>query len=379
MKFARLVWVNLFRNKRRTFLTAISVAVAFFLFGTLRTVVTTLDAAAEVGSEARLVAKSASGITFPLPQAHAQRLEAFDGIKSVSWANWFGGYYQDPNDFFAQFAIDADTYLPMYPEIAIPEDQLEAFLRERTAALVGVGLMERYGWSVGQSVTLKGTIFPGDWEFTIRAVYTPDNPSFDENAFFFNYDYLYEATNGRITPGWFVMELADPDRAAETAHNIDAMFENSNAPTQTETERAFTAGFITMWGNVGFLVSAIGTAVFFAILLVAANTMMMAIRERVGEIAVLKTLGFQNGTLFGIVIAESIAITLIGGVLGLVAAKMAFPPGNPMSAFFPGFAVHGGTIAWGLLIAMLLGAVSGAVPAWQSARLSVVQALRRVA
>ncbi len=378
MKFARLVWANLFRNKRRTFLTSTSVAVAFFLFGTLRTVITTLDAAAEVGSEARLIASSASGITFPLPQAHAQRLAAFNGIQSVSWANWFGGYYQDPNDFFAQFAIEAESYLPMYPEVKIPDDQREAFLRERTAALAGVGLMERYGWEVGQSVTLKGTIFPGDWEFTIRAVYTPDNPSFDENAFFFHYDYLYEATDGRITPGWFVMELESPDQAAEIALGIDALFENSNAPTQTETERAWQAGFITMWGNVGFLVSAIGTAVFFAILLVAANTMMMAIRERVGEIAVLKTLGFQNGTLFGIVLAESIAITLLGGIVGLAGAKMAFPPGNPMSAFVPGFMVHGSTIVWGLLIATLLGVVSGAVPAWQSARLSVVQAFRRV-
>jgi putative ABC transport system permease protein len=266
----------------------------------------------------------------------------------------------------------------MYPEIQMPEDQAAAFLRERTAAIAGVGLMEKYGWRVGQTVTLKGTIFPGDWEFTIRAVYTPENPSFGDETFLFHYDYLYEATNGRISPGWFVLQLADPDAAAPLASQIDAMFENSTAPTKTETERAWQAGFITMWGNIGFLVRAIGTAVFFAILLVAANTMMMAVRERVNEVAIMKTLGFQDGTLVGIVLAESIAITLIGGFLGLYGARMAFAGDNPMSVFFPGFAVQGSTIALGLAIATLLGVVSGAVPAWQSARLSVVQAFRRV-
>jgi putative ABC transport system permease protein len=339
---------------------------------------TTLDAASELGSEARLVTSSASGITFVLPQAHAQRIEAVAGVQSVSWANWFGGYYTDPNDYFAQFAIAGETYLPMYPEIQIADDQVAAFLRERTAAIAGVGLMEKYGWRLGQTVTLKGTIFPGDWEFTIRAVYTPENPSWGDETFLFHYEYLYEATNGRISPGWFVLQLEDPDLAAALANRIDAMFENSTAPTKTETERAWQAGFITMWGNVGFLVRAIGTAVFFAILLVAANTMMMAVRERVSEVAIMKTLGFQDTTLVGIVLAESIAITLIGGFLGLFGARMAFAGNNPLSQFFPGFAVHGSTIALGLAIAMLLGVVSGAVPAWQSARLSVVQAFRRV-
>ena len=378
MKFTRLVWANLFRNKRRTLLTVLSAAVAFFLFGTLRSLITTLDAVSEVGSEARLVTSSASGITFVLPQAHAQRLETFDGVRSVSWANWFGGYYVDPSDFFAQFAIEAETYLAMYPEILIPEEQVEAFLRERTAAIAGVGLMERFGWRLGQSVTLKGTIFQGDWEFTIRAVYTPENPSFGDEAFLFHYDYLYERTDGRISPGWFVLQLEDPDQAAAVASQIDAVFENSTAPTKTETERAWQTGFVTMWGNIGFLVRAVGTAVFFAILLVAANTMMMAVRERVHEVAVMKTLGFRDGTLFGIVLGESVTIMLVGGMLGLLGARMAFAGDNPMNAFFPGFAVQWGTIALGLVIATLLGLVSGAVPALQAARLSVVQALRRV-
>jgi len=379
MTLPRLVWANLFRNKKRTFLTVASVLVAFFLFGTLRSVITTLDAAAEVGSEGRLITSSASGITFVLPEAHANRLRAVEGVKSVSWANWFGGYYQDPQDFFAQFAVKAESYFPMYPEIQITGGDMDAFMRERTAALVGVGLMQKYGWQVGQTVSLKGTIFAGDWEFVIRAVYTPTVASFGDNVFYFHYEYLYERSNGAISPGWFSLELDRPEIAADVAAAIDAQFRNSTAPTKTETERAFQAGFVTMWGNIGFLVSAIGTAVFFAILFVAANTMMMSVRERVGEVAVLKTLGFQDGTLFGLVLAESILITLLGGALGLGLAKVAFMGNNPLNAFFPGFGVTGGTFAVGLAMAVGLGLVSGAIPALQSARLSVVNALRRVA
>lgn len=380
MSPARLVWKNLARNKKRTVLTVLSVMVAFFLFGVLRSVITTLDRAAEVGSEGRLVVSSASGITFLLPAAHAPRLEAVEGITSVSWANWFGGYYQDPNDFFANFAIKADTYLPMYPEMEITAGSLEEFQRERTAALMGVGLMEKYGWQVGQTITLQGTFIPGAWEFTIRAVYTPTDPAFGDEMMMFHYEYLYERSNGQISPGWFVLTLDDPSRAAEVAATIDAQFKNSVGPTKTQTERAFNAGFVTMWGNIGFLVNAIGTAVFFAILFVAANTMMMAVRERVGEIAVLKTVGFGDRAVFGMVLTESLLIAVLGGALGLGLAWGAFAGGkSPLNAFFPGFGVTGGTIGLGLTLAALLGLVSGAVPAAQSARLSVAAALRKVA
>ncbi len=379
MKLARLVWVNLLRNKRRTALTTLSVTVALFLFGTLRSVVTALDGAAKVGSEARLVTQAAIGIVFLLPRSYYNRLQAVEGVKSVSWANWFGGVYLDPSDFFPQFAIDAETYFPMYPKIGIPEDQLEAFMAERTAAIVGRGLMERFGWSLGQTIVLQGTLAPGDWEFTIRGVYTPEDPSFGEETFFFHYDYFDEGTNRRASPGWYILELSNPDDAAGIAERIDAMFENSSNPTSTQTERAWQTGFITMWGNVGLLVRTVGMAVFFAILLVSANAMMMAARERMSEHGVLKALGFQNSQLFGIVMAESIVITLIGGMLGIFAARLLFQPGNPVTQFLPGFAVQWETIGWGMAIALLLGIVSGFVPAWQAARLSVVEALRRVA
>ncbi|MCI0434470.1 MAG: ABC transporter permease [Gemmatimonadetes bacterium] len=378
MTIAGLVRANLTRNKKRTFLTVASVIIAFFLYGLLRSVITTLDASAEVGSEARLVTSNASGLTFVLPEAHANRLATFDGVRSVTWSNWFGGYYQDPQDFFAQFAIKADTYLPMYPEVEITGGDIEAFKRERTAALVGVGLLEKYGWQIGQTVTLKGTIFSGDWEFTIRAAYTPTNPSFGDETMYFHYDYLYERSQGQISPGWFILQLGDPDRAAEVAAAIDAQFRNSTAPTKTETERAWQAGFVTMWGNIGFLVRAIGTAVFFAILLVAANTMMMAVRERIGEIAVLKTVGFSDRAVAGMVIAESVLITLLGGLIGLVLAAGALTGENPLQAFFPGLALTGGTFIIGTVLALALGVVTGAIPAWQSARLSVAGALRRI-
>jgi putative ABC transport system permease protein len=379
MKFARLIWVNLMRNKRRTILTVLSVTVALFLFTTLRSVVTALNAVSEVGSESRLVVSSAMGITFPLPQSYYERLRAQEGVESVTWANWFGGVYVDPANFFAQFAIDAETYLPMYPEIQVPEDQRTAFLAERTGALVGSGLMERFGWSLGQSVTLQGTILPGDWEFTIRAVYVPNPASYGDQLFFFHYDYLYEGSNQQMSPGWYALQLADPTSAPEVINRIDLLYENSTAPTKTETERAFQTGFVTMWGNIGFLVQAIGTAVFFAILLVSANTMMMAGRERIGENAVLKTLGFPDGLLFVLVLVEAVAITLLGGALGVFGAQALFGPSNPMTTFIPGFMVESSTVVLGLSIAFVLGLVSGFVPAFQAMRLSVVQSLRRVA
>lgn len=378
MKYARLVWSNLMRSKRRTVLTLASVAVAFFLFATLASVLTTLASVTETGSESRLATRNAIGITFDMPQSYHERLRGTPGVREATHVSWFGAVYVDPKDFFAQFAIDPVVYFDMYPEVLVPEDQLRAFREERTAAIVGRKLMERFGWRLGQTVTLQGTIWPGDWEFTIRGVYEAEDPSFGEETFYFHFDYLYELSNQTARHGWYILELEDPDQAGAVSARVDAMFENSTAPTKTETERAFQAGFVTMWGNVGFLVRAIGTAVFFAILLIAANTMMMAARERTGEVAVLKTLGFRDGQLASLVIVEALLISLLGGFLGLMGAKLMFESSDPLASFLPGFSVAIGTIGAGLAIAALLGLVAGAVPAWQSARLSVVEALRHV-
>ena len=379
MTFGGLVLKNLGRNKRRTILTVLSVALAFFLFATLRSVLTTLDKASELGSESRLVVLNATGLTFPLRMAQVPRLQAVEGVKSVSWSDWFGAIYDEPKNFFAQFAIDAETFLPMYPEIQVPADQRAAFMAERNAAIMGKRLMEKFGWKLGQTVTLKGTIYQGNWDFVIRGVYTTPDPAFNDQSMYFHYAYLYEKSDRQAQPGWFVLQLSDPTQAAAISTRVDEMFKNSQTPTKTETEKAFSAGFVTMWGNVSFLMSAIGTAVFFAILFVSANTMMMSARERIGEIAVLKTLGFQDGTIFGIVIAESAIITLLGGTIGLVTAWALFSNTHALEGFLPGFGVRPETLAMGFAIAIVLGVISGAVPAWQGARLSVVQALRKVA
>lgn len=380
MKFARLVRANLFRRKRRTLLTALSVAAALFLLATLRSVLTTLEEAAKVGSEKRMITRNAISIVFFLPQSYYERLRAVPGVKSVSWANWFGGIYRDPRDFFAQFAIKAESYFPMVPEILVPEDQGKAFLAERTGAVVGRRLMERFGWKLGENVTLRGTIYPGDWAFTIRAVYTSTSPGFQEDAMFFHYEALSERFREFVQPNWYVLELEHPSLAASVARTIDDMFRNSPAATRTETERAFQTSFVTMYGNVGFLLSAIGMAVFFAILLVAANTMMTSARERTHEVAVLKTLGFGDGLLFGLVVAEALVIALSGALLGIAGAKLLFELTEFQGAgFLPGFAIRWDTVALGLLAALLLGVVSSAVPAWQAARLPVAQTLRRVA
>ena len=379
MKFLPLVLANLRRHKWRSVLTTLSVALALFLFASLRSVVTTLDANARFGAANRMIVQNATGIVFPLPMSYASRLQATPGVEAVTWANWFGGRYGDGKRFFANFAVDPESYLRMYPEMVIPEDQKQAFLRERTAAVVGRRLLEVFGWRVGQDVTLQGTIFPGDWTFTIRGVYTPSNKSIADDAMMFHYDYLYERFQNRVTPGWYVLRIADPGQSATVAKTIDDGFRNSSDPTKTGTERAFQAGFMTMWGNVRLLMDTIGTAVVFAILMVTANAMMMSARERTGEVAVLKTIGFTDGTLFVLVMIEAALIASTGAIMGLGGARALYGLADTnVFGFLPGFHVSSGTVALGAGIAVLLAVASGVVPAMRAARLPVVQALRKV-
>lgn len=379
MKYLPLVLANLGRHKIRTILTIASVTLALFLFASLRSVVTTLHANAQFGSARRLVTLNATGLVFPLPLAYAAKIRAVPGVRGVSWANWFGGRYGDGKSFFAQFAVDAESYLAMYPEITMPEDQKQAFLHERSAAIIGRRLVDRYGWKVGQDVTLQGTIFPGDWTFTIRGVYTPTAPAIGDDALIFHHEYFDERIGHWGIAGWYIVQIADGDAAATIAKAIDDQFLNSSAATKTGTEQAFQAGFATMLGNVSLLMGTIGTAVVFAILLVTANAMMMSARERTGEVAVLKTIGFSDRTLFGLVISEAGLIAGAGAVLGLGAAK-AFYRAIDFNGFgfLPGFNITTGTLGMGGAIALLLMLASGLVPAARAARLPIVQALRRV-
>ena len=379
MKFLHLVLANLGRHKRRTFLTIASVALALFLFASLQTVVTTLQRASQFGSARRLVMTNASGFILPLPLSYANRLDASSGVTNVTWANWFGGKYGDNKTFFAQFAVDPDSYLEIYPEMVVPEDQKRAFLRERSAALIGARLLDKFGWRVGQNITLQGTIFPGDWTFTIRGVYTPSDPVLNDDMMLFHHEYLEERIGRPGIAGWYVIQIADAGNAAGVAKQLDDQFRNSSAPTKTGTEQAFNAGFATMWGNVSLLMGTIGLAVVFAILLVTANAMMMSARERTGEVAVLKTIGFSDRTLFGLVMLEAGIIALTGALLGLGGAKLLYRLSNfNAGGFLPGFDVTPRTLLLGTLIALLLMLASGLVPALRAARLPVVQALRRV-
>ena len=379
MKFLPLVLANLRRHRLRTILTMCSVALALFLFASLRTVVTTLNAGSQVSSASRMITQNSTAFVIPLPMSYAQRLKSVPHVQDVTWANWFGGKYGDGKKFFAQFAIDAESYLRIYPEIQVSEEHKQAFMKERSAVLVGEKLLRDFGWKIGDNVTLQGTIFPGDWTFTIRGTYKPTLKEYGEDSFMFHYAYLYEREPTRVTPGWYIMKIDDPNAAPTVAKTIDDQFRNSTAPTKTGTEKAFAAGFASMWGNVKLLMSTIGMAVVFAILLVTANAMMMNQRERRSEVAVMKTVGFSDRRVFGLVIVEAAVIAITGAILGLGAAiLLPIVTGFGDGGFLPGFHVTPGTVAFGALVALLLTVASGIFPAWQAAKLPVVQALRRV-
>lgn len=379
MKFFPLVLANLGRHKRRTILTMLSVAMALFLFASLQTVVTTIAATAQFGGANRLVTTNATGIVFALPVAYANRLRTVEGVQSVTWANWFGGKYGDGKRFFGQFAVDPESYLKMYPEISVPEDQKQAFLREKSGALIGARLLDLFGWRVGQDVTIQGTIYPGDWTFKIVGVYTPTTSVINDDMMLFRHDYMEERMGNPGQAGWYVIQIADPNNAANIAKVIDDQYRNSNASTKTGTEQAFNASFATMWGNVSLLMGTIGMAVVFAILLVTANAMMMGMRERVREIAVLKTIGFADSTIFSIIMLESTIIVFTGAALGLGGAKLLYKGTNFNAAgFLPGFDVTPKTLIIGALIAVGLTLASGVVPAMRAARLPVTRALRSI-
>jgi putative ABC transport system permease protein len=380
VKFLGLILRNAWRSKVRTLLTVVSTGVALFLFCLLRTIVTSLDASVEVADASRLVVRRSISLIFPLPIAYRDRLQQLDGVTGVTWANWFGGRYPaDERGFFAQFGVDPDTYFELYPELVLEPEELQAFKRERTACIVGSKLAKKYGWKLGQDVTLAGDIYPGDWKFTIRGIYEPRTPDVDATTMYFQWKYLDESqeAGNRGQVGIYILKLADPNRAAATAEAVDAMFANSAAETRTETEKAFQLGFITMMGNIRGAVRIVSIFVLAGFFLVAVNTMMMAARERTREIAVLKTLGFPDDLVLRLVMVESTAISLLGGLLGIAAATGLFRISALSGGVFANFAVKPATMLIGLAIALVMGALSGVVPALAAARLRVVEALRQ--
>jgi putative ABC transport system permease protein len=382
VKYFRLIFANLMRSKRRTFLTVSSIAIALFLFCTLRTVITSFEASLRASEATRLVVRHGASLVFPLPLAYRERLTQVPGVTGVTYGNWFGGVYQDPKNQFAQFAMDVPTMFDLFPDTVVPEDQKRAFLAERTSCLIGRGLAKKFGWKIGDTVPILGTIYPGDWRFVVRGIYAGRTRDVDENTLFFHWDYLNESLpEGRKNyVGIYWLRIASPSMASAVSGRVDAMFQNSSQPTKTETEKAFQAGFISMIGNVQLLLTILGSAIVFAIMLVTINTMMMAARERTTEIAVLKTLGFSDGLILRLVGGEALLVSILGGVLGCGLAALIFHQLDfTGGGFFPNFRVLPQTILAGLLLAMVMGLLSGLAPALSAARLKIADALRKVA
>jgi putative ABC transport system permease protein len=379
MKFVALVLANLRRKKIRTALTIGSFAVALFLFGLLVAIRGAFSQGVEVAGADRLVVINKVSLIQPLPIAYRDRLLQVPGVKAVTYASWFGGIYQDERNFFPQFAIDPETWRAMYPEYLVPEAEWQAFLADRQGCIAGAATAKRFGWKVGDRIPIKGTYLAGIWEFNLRGIYTGARPDDDLAQFWFQRKYLEE--NGpqwsKGSVGWYVVRIANPDDAAKVVAAIDERFANSPWETKTETEKGFAASFAKQMGNIEFLVLTIGSVVFFTLLLVTGNTMAIAVRERIGELAVLKTVGFGNTLVLLLVLAESLVVALIGGTLGIAAAKAASPG---LSGILPGMVVYlpSASLFAGLALALLVGLLAGALPAVSAMRLNVVDALRRI-
>lgn len=379
MKFFRLVWSNLLRKKVRTTLTIGSFAVALFLFGLLVTIQTAFNQGVEVAGVDRLVVRNKISLIMPLPLSYEQQMLQIPGVKAVTFATWFGGYYQDPKNFFPQFAIQKETWLKMYPEFKVPKDQWSAFLADREACIVGRKTAQKYGIKVGDRIPIVASIWGGVWEFNVRGIYTGARTEDDTTQLWFRWDYLDERRPwGKGTVGWYVVRVENPDDAMAVAKAIDGRFANSSWETKTDTERAFAAGFVKQMGNIKLLILVIGGVVFFTLLLVTGNTLAMSVRERTGELAVLKTLGFTDSAVLWLILGESLLYSAQGGILGLAAVKLFTLHGDPTGGFLPLFYLPPSKMLLGLLVALATGAAAGIIPAVLAMRLKIVDALRRV-
>ncbi|MGA2844339.1 MAG: FtsX-like permease family protein [Candidatus Acidiferrales bacterium] len=379
MKFFPLILANLFRKKLRTALTIGSFAVALFLFGLLVVVHGAFNQGVSMAGADRLDVINKVAIIQPLPVSYREQILRIPGVKAVTHENWFGGVYQEEKNFFVQFAIDPENQRKVFPEFVISDDQWNAFLADREGAVVGANLAKRFGWKLGDRIPIKGTIFPGTWDFNVRAIYTGSRDNDDLNQFWFRYDYFDERrTIEKGLIGWYIVKLDSPESAVSVGKAIDGMFANSPYETKTETEKALAAGFAKQFGNISFLILSIGGVVFFTLLLVTGNTMAIAVRERVGELAVLKAVGFTDRFVLFFVLGESVLIALVGGGIGIGVSKLWSMGGDPTNGFLPFFLLPGSAIVLGIGVAFAVGILAGILPATSAMRLRVVDALRRV-
>jgi putative ABC transport system permease protein len=379
MKYVHLILSNLFRKKTRTALTAGSFAVALFLFGILAVVDGAFQQGVDVAGVDRLVVLNRVSIIQPLPLAYRDRLLRIPGVTHVTFANWFGGVYQDERNFFPQFAIDRESYRQMFTEFIVPDDQWQAFQTDKEGAIVGEALAERFKWKIGDRIPIKGTIFAGTWEFNIRGIYRGRRVQDDTTQLWFRWDYLDERKAfGKGWVGWYTVRVANPDDAVRLVKLIDEQFANSPAETKTDTEKAFAASFVKQMGNIQLLIMSVGSVVFFTLLLVTGNTMAIAVRERTRELAVLKAVGFSDRFVLALVIVETMIVAAVGGGVGLGLAKLFTLRGDPTGGLLPFFYLAPDDIAIGLGLALAVGLAAGVLPALSASRLRVVDALRRV-
>jgi putative ABC transport system permease protein len=373
-------------NKGRTALTALVIAVAVVSFGVLQTAVRSYYQGVEAAVPDRLVTRHKVSLMFQLPMSYRDRIQQISGVTSLAYANWFGGYYRDPKDFFAKFAID-DSYLELYPEFVLTPEEKKAFYSERKACVLGEKLARRFGWKVGDQVVLTGDIYDGSWEFIVRGIYRGRERTTDTTAMYFHWDYINEwmkARRGRESDiGWYVIKLADPASAAAVGRQVDAIYADSTAPTITETEKAFQMSFVAMSGAIVAAIRVISYIVVIIVLLVMANTMMMTARERIAQYGVMKTLGFQGAHLVAIIAGEALVISLGGAALGvalsypIISFFGAFMESN-LGNFFPSFRLQGSTVAAAIGLCAACGLVAAAFPLLTAVRTPIASALRKV-
>ena len=384
MKFIGLVFKSARRSKRRTLLTIISVALAVFLFATLRSVLDGFDAVSAASSSTRIVTIRSTSMIFPMPTSHADLIRSTPGVRDVTWANWFGGIYKDPKNFFGQFAVDPESYLRMYPEVILTPEEKAAFLADRTGCIVGDGLAKKYGWQLGDRIVLQ----PGipvygslDYPFTIRGIYRAGSSAVDNQSMLFHWKYADERSSPKGQVGWVVTRVSDPEQATQVIAAIDQRFANSPYETKTETEQAFSAQFASMLGNLNLLLGSVVLAVVLSTLFVAGNTMAMSVRERTTEIAVMRTLGYPALTIFLLVVGEGLLVAVVGGAMGAALARAVVNAEflGLAGGFIPLFGVNNWNVVVGIGLSVFIGVVAAVIPATMASRLKIVDALRRVA
>jgi putative ABC transport system permease protein len=384
MRYVPLLWAGLFRKKTRTILTLLSVCVAFLLFGLLHAVTVAFESGADSADAKRLLTTARYSIIEPLPLAYLRRIEQVPGVVGVAYADWFGAKYQNESNAFPVFAVDPRRYLDMYPEFTIAHDQREAFSTTRTGAVAGRRLVERFGWRLGQKLPISSQIYPKadgslHWEFDLVGILDADDPTVRGNTalVLINVAYFDEARrSNKGRTGWYIERIADPAQARTISAAIDALFTNSPDETKTQPEKEFAIGFAKQVGDIGALVLRILAAVFFTILLLTGNTMAQSIRERVPELAILKTIGFSDGKVTVLVLMEAVVLLLLGSGLGMLAAMSLMPALNSATGGrFPPLFVHGRTWLVALGIAVALALAIGVPPALRARRLKIVEAL----